>query len=72
MSNYRQHIALVLTLCAGTEALCEELHGITESEQNSFLEFLRQQQLGPWLNPVLADEAANEALPPAFLERLRR
>jgi len=72
MSDYRQHIALVRTLCAGTEALCEELHGITESEQTAFLEFLRQQQLGPWLNPVLANEAANEALPPAFLERLRR
>jgi len=72
MSDYRHHIALIRTLCAGTEAFCEPLHGITQSEETALLRFLREHHVAPWLNPVLDDDAANEALPPSFLEQLRR
>lgn len=71
MSEYRTHVALLRSLCEGTERICGDLQEMTQPEEAAFLEFLREHQVSPWLNPILEDESAGKTLPSTFLQELR-
>ncbi len=71
MTKYRQHISLVRSLCEGTEAFGQAFQQAQDLDIPAFHKFLGAERLRPWLNPLLDDPVARQALPAEFLDPLR-